>query len=110
MKCVEVKFDDGVVFLCTKCFPRLEKLGHKVEKLNELRRFLKDRLKETGHWGKFRVAESSCLGHCPKDEYVCYAYKRSSPEKETCWTVPVSTDHDKLLNAIQEFMEWESRV
>ena len=105
MKKNNIKFENGILFLCTKCFARLENRGHDMQELHSLRRYLKDELKASNHWGKFRVAESSCLGLCPASEFACYANKRSGEASEECWTVPLDTPKEVLLEKIREFYD-----
>lgn len=104
MNSVPVKWSGNLVVMCNHKRPDgapKPSCGH--HGADELRGWLKDRLKEDGLWGRVRVVTASCLDVCPKFGIVV-----SLPEREgTSRTVLVNgtTDREELLSQMRALLD-----
>lgn len=84
-----------VVLVCAKCSRKLDG-GFGKKRRHSLRSSLKDALREAGRRRQVRVAETGCLGLCPRD--AVSLLRGSSPEH--LMAVPAGTGMSEVLRLL----------
>ena len=107
MKTENPKFEKGLVLLCTRCKPRLAKRNIDCYEFETLKSELKTKWKKSGHWGKIRACETTCLGHCPAAGSTIYIYKRST-NTDLCISIESEMDQQEIIDSIESIFEFEN--
>ena len=100
MKSVQVKWAGGLVAMCNHKRPDgapKPSCGH--HGADELRAWLKARLREEGLWGRVRVATASCLDVCPKAGVIVSLPERG--EESRVFLVDSESDREALLEKLR---------
>ena len=101
MQRIKPPWSERIVLVCNNCRPpgaRKPSCGD--HGADELRNWLKDRLKESGDWGGIRVVTTSCLDVCPA-EGVTVSIQEDQEEPEL-WILDPEVDREILLARISE--------
>ena len=75
MKSSELTWKTGALFICTKCGKSISKdlVQNQIDAAEDLKKYLKDKLKEKGLAKEIRVMTSSCLDICmPNAQAISY--------------------------------------
>jgi len=96
--------DAGLVLVCERCFKERipEEDPDKAAEIGDfhLRDWLKQRLKDEGHWGKIRAISTSCMDVCARRHVtVCIDPKVAGEEAEVFVVDPVA-DREELYRTI----------
>ncbi|MBT3784027.1 hypothetical protein HOF92_03555 [bacterium] len=94
-------WQDAMALICTKCFERLP-LPLRTDELANLRKWLKTRLKQDGHWDKLRVLTSGCQAFCPEEGISIYLQKNRNPRRETVWILRSDVNREQLYLELLE--------
>lgn len=94
----------GLVLVCERCFK--ERIPDEDPEIAvrigdfHLRNWLKERLKEEGHWGPIRAISTSCMDVCPRGRVtVCIEPQQG---ERTVFVVDPMSDREELYNTIVE--------
>lgn len=95
----ETPWKEAFALLCTKCLDRLpEEL--KSEEILNLRSWLKNKLKEDGHWEKLRILTTGCQSYCPR-EGICLSWGIvNGQEPGKVWILAPTLDRESLYQAL----------
>lgn len=93
----------AVVMVCEKCGKSLDdlKLKQSGNASENLKKYLKEQLKERGLGKKIRVVNSGCLDICIKNTVaVSYNPVDTSKQNQQTFTVHPEEDREKLLSLL----------
>ena len=100
MQPIKPRWSEQIVLVCNNCrAPGAIKPSCGHHGADELRSWLKDRLKEGGEWGGIRVVTTSCLDVCPSDG-VAVSIQEAGEEPEL-WILDPEVDRENLLARIR---------
>lgn len=102
MKEVECLWSRALISVCTKCHKEIEptSLQQEGNAGENLKNFLKARLRAEGHAGAFRVVNSSCLALCPSGQQ---AVSVQGNQGESCLlVVHPEQEREELVNYLVE--------
>tara|TARA_Y100000589_G_scaffold322808_2_gene356374 strand:+ start:622 stop:948 length:327 start_codon:yes stop_codon:yes gene_type:complete len=100
------KFNKGLVLICNRCKPRLEKRNKASQDFEALRIKLKTRWKKIKLWGKLRACETSCLGQCPVNASAIFVQNRSDGS-DYCLSIPLTSTEEEIIESIEKFLDIE---
>ena len=104
MQQVKPRWSERIVLVCNNCRPPgalKPSCGH--HGAEELRNWLKDRLKESGEWGGIRVVTTSCLDVCPAEGVTVSI--QEDQEEPALWILDPEVDRENLLSRIRNRSE-----
>lgn len=100
MKEVESLWSRGLVSVCTKCHQGIDPstLQQEGNAGENLKNFLKARMRSEGHGGEVRVVTSSCLALCPEALQTVSLQGNSG---ETClYAVHPESEREQLFQSL----------
>lgn len=96
---VDPGWSEALVLICEKCCEK-----QSVE-LKELRKEVKETLREQGRKGELRVVSSSCLGICPKDKVTMGVVSRTGNSEVVLLLLPSRPTVAHVFGAINQVKE-----
>ncbi len=101
MQRIKPPWSERIVLVCDNCrAPGAIKPSCGHHGAEELRNWLKARLRESGDWGGIRVVTTSCLDVCP-EEGVTVSIQEDQEEPEL-WILDPEKDRELLLTRIRK--------
>ena len=96
----------GLVLVCERCFKERipEEDPEKAAEIGDfhLRNWLKERLKEDGHWGKVRAINTSCMDVCARGLVTVVIDPKRSGEPAEAFVVDPCAGREALYRRIVE--------
>ena len=98
--------DSGLVLVCERCFKERipeedPEIAAKIGDFN-LRNWLKQRLKDEGHWGKVRAISTSCMDVCARGRVTVVIDPKREVEDPQAFVVDPIADRETLYQNIVE--------
>jgi len=90
---------EAVALLCTKCYLRLSDKT-RSEELEDLRSWLKNKLKEDGYWDRLRVLTTGCQSFCPAEGISMVLQRNREPRNERVWILSSLVDRESLYREL----------
>jgi predicted metal-binding protein len=94
----------GLVLVCERCFKERipEEDPGKAAEIGDfhLRNWLKQRLKEDGHWGKIRAISTSCMDVCARGLVTVVIDPQDESKESEAFVVDPLIDRDELYELI----------
>ncbi len=96
--------NSGLVLVCERCYKERipEEDPDKAAEIGDfhLRDWLKQRLKEDGHWGKVRAISTSCMDVCARRRVTVVIDPQSDDKVTEAYVVDPIADRDALYTTI----------
>jgi predicted metal-binding protein len=97
-------FNSGLVLVCERCYKERipEEDPDKASEIGDfhLRDWLKNRLKEDGHWGKVRAISTSCMDVCARRRVTVVIDPQSDEKATEAFVIDPVADREVLYSTI----------